>query len=628
MSYLVLARKARPQTFEEVVGQKPVIRTLQNGLKQDRVPHALIFSGVRGVGKTTLARIMAKALNCETGPTPTPCNTCRSCLEITSGASVDLHEIDGASNRGIQEIRELKEKIRYLPSGSRYKIIIIDEVHMLTTEAFNALLKTLEEPPAHVFFVFATTELHKVPVTILSRCQRYELKRIPHRELAAHFQKLADQEGVAVEAAALDLIVRESEGSVRDGLSLLDQVFSYGGDKVTADDVVDVLGLVDRQVIRSLAAALLAGDVGKSLDLLDEIYSFGMDLKRFINDLLGWFRSLVVFRVSKDPAKLLDLPEDDLAVLEATAGEYSIGSLFAFFHLLLESLEKVTYSSRPRLALEMALIRAIQARDVVPVTEILSRLDSLVDGQIEASPAVSKEQKSRSEQEPVAGASVPAVTVEKKEIAKQATVAKGSQFTPLRPPRHKEVDQAAPEEKQDIPVDESPAVKDLPERKVGPAISKEPVVKRGGGSEQEIRKNVRQHWQEFITYVKDRKPWMAHSLQRAATVRVEDSRLLIKYDNSNDCKLLKVKNNLTSLTEFTLDFFQENLRITFQVPDSDACETDQDGGLSPQQERQALANDPLVITAVEIFNGQVGDIRVGPRFRKSLNRHKEQKAKP
>ncbi|MCW5209874.1 DNA polymerase III subunit gamma/tau, partial [Desulfobulbus sp. US1] len=209
MSYLVLARKSRPQIFAQVVGQKPIVRTLQNGLLQNRVPHALIFSGVRGTGKTTLARIMAKAINCEQGPPPEPCNKCRSCKEIMAGSSVDLHEVDGASNRGIQEIRELKENIRFMPTSSKFKIIIIDEVHMLTTEAFNALLKTLEEPPEHVYFMFATTELHKVPVTILSRCQRYELKRVAHAELAAHFASLAQQEGINIDEAALNMVVRE-----------------------------------------------------------------------------------------------------------------------------------------------------------------------------------------------------------------------------------------------------------------------------------------------------------------------------------------------------------------------------------------------------------------------------------
>ena len=322
MSYLVLARKARPRNFSEVVGQKPVVRTLQNALAQDRVAHAMIFSGVRGVGKTTLARIMAKALNCEDRNGAEPCNRCRSCLEINGGSSVDLVEIDGASNRGIQEIRELKENIRFMPTASRFKIIIIDEVHMLTTEAFNALLKTLEEPPRHVFFMFATTELHKVPVTILSRCQRYELKRIDSRELTEHFSALARSENVEIEPAALALIVREAAGSVRDGLSLLDQVFSYCGSKVTAADLTDILGLVSHRVVADIVSALLAGNLDEALGQLDQIYEFGMDVKRFINDLLAWCRALVICRVSRNPERLVDLPEEQMASLKECAARY------------------------------------------------------------------------------------------------------------------------------------------------------------------------------------------------------------------------------------------------------------------------------------------------------------------
>ncbi|MCI5167494.1 MAG: DNA polymerase III subunit gamma/tau [Candidatus Electrothrix sp. GM3_4] len=380
MSYLVLARKSRPQTFAQVVGQKPIVRTLQNGLLQNRVPHALIFSGVRGTGKTTLARIMAKALNCEQGSPSEPCNECRSCKEIMAGNSVDLHEVDGASNRGIQEIRELKENIRFMPTSSKFKIIIIDEVHMLTTEAFNALLKTLEEPPEYVYFMFATTELHKVPVTILSRCQRYELKRIAHAELSAHFASLAQQEGVSIDEAALNMVVREAGGSVRDGLSLLDQVFSYCGESVTGEEVADVLGLVSHEVIADLARALLTKDLGTALNDLDKVYSYGMDIKRFINDLLAWFRSLVVCSVSQQPAALLDFPTDELAFLQEVAAAHSSQALFMMFNLLLEGLEKAAFSSRPRFAVEMTFIRAVQVDDVVPVTDLLTRLDNVLAG--------------------------------------------------------------------------------------------------------------------------------------------------------------------------------------------------------------------------------------------------------
>jgi DNA polymerase-3 subunit gamma/tau len=606
LSYLVLARKSRPQAFAEVVGQQAVVRTLQNALRQNRVPHALIFSGVRGTGKTTLARIMAKALNCEQGPTPEPCNVCRSCMEIKAGSSVDLHEVDGASNRGIQEIRELKENIRFMPTNSRFKIIIIDEVHMLTTEAFNALLKTLEEPPEHVYFMFATTELHKVPVTILSRCQRYELKRVSHKELYDHFASLAAKEGVEIDEAALNMVVREAGGSVRDGLSLLDQVFSYCGDTVTGQEVVEVLGLVSHQVIADLAEALLAGDLASALARLDEVYSYGMNLKRFINELLSWFRGLVVCSVSKQPEQLLDLPADELAVLQKTAAAYSSQSLSFMFHLLMEGLEKAAYSSRPRFGVEMVFIKAVQAGDVVPLTELLGRLDDVLAG-VALPRAVEPSAQRRSARivgelptdgKKEVGGGEPASSVEEKE-------------TEPEPP------------KPEIEHDPVPQVEEIP-LPPEPAIAEPVVEKQEEHEEKKVKpagrkKNVRAHWPEFIEYVRDRIKWMAATLQRASSAQLEEGQLIIVYNDSVDCRILKSKENMIQLTEFAMDFFQESLQIKFKVPDSSACDTDPDSGAAVQKERQALANDPLVLTALEIFNGQVGDIRVGPRFRKPLS---------
>jgi len=582
LSYLVLARKSRPQTFAEVVGQQAVVRTLQNALTQNRVPHALIFSGVRGTGKTTLARIMAKALNCEQRTTPEPCNGCRSCREIMAGGSVDLHEVDGASNRGIQEIRELKENIRFMPTSSRFKIIIIDEVHMLTSEAFNALLKTLEEPPEHVYFMFATTELHKVPVTILSRCQRYELKRVGHAELYDHFASLAAGEGVTIDETALNMVVREAGGSVRDGLSLLDQVFSYCGDTVSGKDVVEVLGLVSQQVISDLARALLAGDLASALTGLDEVYSYGMDLKRFINELLSWFRGLVVCTVTTEPEKLLDLPADELEVLRKTAAEYSRESLLQMFHLLMDGLEKTVFSARPRFAVEMVFIKAVQVGDVVQVGELLSRLDKVM-----------------------AGVSLPR---EERPAA-------------LRPvSARKETKAVAEKKRRELPKNtaaELPAGVGQPEKKE-PVAEREQQQRKKKSPAEVSRKDIRKHWPDFIAYVRDREKWMAGTLQLAASVTLGDGRLTIVYDNPLDCAIFKNREKLIPLTEYAMDFFQENLQVLFKVPDASGCETDPDSAAALQKERQALAGDPQVLTALEIFNGRVGDIRVGPRFRKEL----------
>lgn len=618
MSYLVLARKSRPQSFSEVVGQEPIVRTLQNSLSQGRVPHALIFSGVRGTGKTTLARIMAKALNCENGPTSEPCNQCRSCREVTDGGGVDLQEVDGASNRGIQEIRELKEKIRFMPTSARFKIIIIDEVHMLTVEAFNALLKTLEEPPEHVYFMFATTELHKVPLTILSRCQRYELKRIGHNALSAHFKKLAEQESVIIQQDALDLVVREAGGSVRDGLSLLDQVFSYCGKEVSVDEVVEVLGLVNHRVVSGLASALLTGELAEVYQLLDEVYAHGLDFKRLNNDLLSWFRGLIVCKVSKQPAALLDLPETDIAVLEKMAAGYSIGSLSSVFNLLLEGFEKASFSPQPRLAMELSYIQAVQVKDVVPVSDLISRFDEVLAGsgieELQRRPEV---------------VSIDTPPVPRREAE-----------SPIRAPEIERVEEVVPESplasksKSEISVEQErklPEPEGVPKSSVkSPANNRkeEATVEERPAGKVKNRKAVRHDWDEFIRYVHDRQPWMSTTLQRAASFRHEAENLILRFEDSAECSLLKSTKHCNLLTEFALDFFQENLTIRFEVPDEDRCEVNPDNGMTPQQERQALGSDPLVLTALDVFTGQVGDIRIGPRFRKKMNSTAEQPEQP
>ncbi len=377
MSYLVLARKSRPQDFDQVIGQTPVVKTLKNSITRSRIAHAILFSGVRGVGKTTLARIMSKAINCEQIENGNPCNSCQSCIEITAGSSLDLYEIDGASNRGIQEIRELKEKIRFLPTSSKHKVIIIDEVHMLTTEAFNALLKTLEEPPDHVYFMFATTELHKIPITILSRCQRYELKRVSAEDLTAHFRRLSKEEGLNIDDAALSLIVRESEGSVRDGLSLLDQVFSYGEKDISVEDVIEVLGLVSRDSILSITRGLLEKKSGQALLALQETFSFGVDLKRFTSDLLSAFRALILCKI-EGCQELIDIPPQEFAEFKKLADLHSHSTIHMKLNMLMQGIEEMRYSSQPRLVLENCFFKIIQADEVVPVSKILGRLDSLL----------------------------------------------------------------------------------------------------------------------------------------------------------------------------------------------------------------------------------------------------------
>ena len=622
MSYLVLARKSRPGTFEEVVGQKTIVRTLQNGLASGRVPHGLIFSGIRGTGKTTLARIMAKALNCEQGPTPTPCNSCRSCREIASGSSVDLHEIDGASNRGIQEIRDLKENIRFMPTSARFKIIIIDEVHMLTTEAFNALLKTLEEPPDHVYFMFATTELHKVPVTILSRCQRYELQRVGRKELAAHYTRLAASEGVSIEPKAVELIVGEAAGSVRDGLSLLDQVFSYCGDTVKADEVEEVLGLVGGQLIADLGEALLAADIGLALEFLDQVYDHGMNLKRFGNELLTWFRHLIFFSLHKEPARIIDLPEEDVLRISEVVNRYSLHTIAALFNILLEGVERANYASQPRLAMEMAFIAAVQVGDVEPVTELLTRLDKVIAGAGQDISLAPERKRRKSERAVDSGRDTASRKKIKKTIEKKITAATEESHTPpavVNPPE-KVKDQRKTEEqdREEEPVAAAENTRDQEGKNVDPEGEERPGADKETKRPPCDQKEVRRRWPEFIDYVRERTPWMAATLQKSTTVILENDELIIHYEESADCSLLKNQEHIRPLTEFAVDFFQQPFTLAFKVADDGSCEVDPEGAVSPKVERRTLARDPLVLDALEVFNGRLGDIRVGPRFRKPM----------
>jgi len=388
MSYLVLARKWRPQVFEEVVGQRPITQTLQNAISQNRVAHAFLFTGARGVGKTSTARILAKALNCEQGSRINPCNQCASCQEISSGTSMDVIEIDGASNRGIDEIRELRENVRYTPAKSRYKIYIIDEVHMLTREAFNALLKTLEEPPPHIIFIFATTEPHKIPATILSRCQRYDFKRIPMREILGSLKKIVDEEKVQISQRALLSITQESEGSLRDAQSLLDQVISYGGKEIRDEDIVEVLGLIDRKILNDTIEAIADRNPERCMEMIERVYHYGVDLQHFCRELLQYLRHLILIKVSQHPEGLMELLEEEMEILKKQADKFEFDQLNHLFNLLLKGEEEMAQSTFPRTMLEMTLIRMATFRPLLPIDDILKKLDGLGRPHSEGEPSL------------------------------------------------------------------------------------------------------------------------------------------------------------------------------------------------------------------------------------------------
>ncbi|MGQ9484172.1 MAG: DNA polymerase III subunit gamma/tau [Desulfosoma sp.] len=381
MSYLVLARKWRPQTFEEVVGQPHVTRTLKNAVQSGRIAHAYLFTGARGVGKTSVARILAKALNCETGVTPVPCNRCSNCVEIGQGRAVDVLEIDGASNRGIDSIRELRETVRYRPAKSAYKVYIIDEVHMLTTEAFNALLKTLEEPPAHVVFIFATTEPHKIPATILSRCQRYDFRRIPMEEIHGQLQRIAQQEGLSLSASVLDAVAREADGSMRDAQSLMEQLLALRGDDQEDRELLDLLGIVDRESVLEAAEAVVRRDPAACLDVVERIDRRGMDSRRFCQRLCELFRDLMViaFRSPSGKTPAHDLGEEKER-LQRLVDQTTVEDLFQYFQILVSGEEDIRRSSLPRVTLEMLLLRLACLPRAESLERILERLENCGEG--------------------------------------------------------------------------------------------------------------------------------------------------------------------------------------------------------------------------------------------------------
>jgi DNA polymerase-3 subunit gamma/tau len=385
VSYLVLARKYRPQSFDDLVGQSHVARTLANAIAQNRVAHAFLFTGVRGVGKTTSARLLAKCLNClgadgkATGPTATPCQVCSACKEIAAGTDIDVQEIDGASYNGVDEVRRLQEGLAFRPARDRFKIYIVDEVHMLSNAAWNAFLKTLEEPPPHVKFIFATTEVHKVPVTILSRCQRYDFKLIATQTIAAKLREVLALEKIEAEDAAVAVLAREAAGSMRDAMSLLDQVIAYGGAKLTAEDVARVLGVADRKILHELASALVSGDAASALKVVDRIAQQGFDLGHVAKDILAHLRNLVVAKVCGEGAdrELLDLADEEIADVRSLAAKADADDLQRLFQGFSRSFDEVVRSGQPRTALEMALVRLARRPALLPLDELLSRLGDL-----------------------------------------------------------------------------------------------------------------------------------------------------------------------------------------------------------------------------------------------------------
>ncbi|MEO7299358.1 MAG: DNA polymerase III subunit gamma/tau, partial [Verrucomicrobiota bacterium] len=371
MSYQVIARKYRPQRFADVVGQEHVTQTLSNAITQNRIAHAYLFVGPRGTGKTTIARIFAKALNATGGPNADFSENDPKVQEIAEGRALDVLEIDGASNNGVEQVRELRETCKYAPASSKYKIYIIDEVHMLSTAAFNALLKTLEEPPAHVKFMFATTEAEKILPTILSRCQRFDLRRIPAKLIVEHLGYIAKKENVIIDDPALHAIARGSDGGMRDAESTLDQLISFCGNEIAEADVLSMFGLTAQSQIYSLAKAILAGEVEPALRELNDLAKQGKDLARLLSELLNHFRNLLIFQVSKGDMRILEVSETEGAVLQEQSAELTSDALTRIMEVFTDCEGKLRDAASKKILIEVALLKAIEARNAVSIDSVL-----------------------------------------------------------------------------------------------------------------------------------------------------------------------------------------------------------------------------------------------------------------
>lgn len=596
MSYLVLARKYRPMFFADVMGQQHVTHTLQNAIQQNRIANAYLFSGPRGIGKTTVARLLAKALNCDQGPTINPCNVCSSCLEINESRSLDVFEIDGASNRGIDEVRNLREGLRYSPNPGKYRIYIIDEVHMLTNEAFNALLKTLEEPPTRVLFIFATTESHKVPATILSRCQRFDFKRMPHHAIVEQLQSTCREEGIDIDAESLRMIALKADGSMRDSQSILDQIIAFAGKNITARDVASLLGIIDQELFFRVTDLIQARDVEGSIRLAEYIFAEGFDFGEFLTGLQEHLRNFLVVR-SGGESQLIDGSEEHIARYMAQKEAFAIEDLLRLIKIAADAENLIRRSSSARLHFEVALVKMVRMHGSIQLSDLLQQV-----GEVKKKPRPDGLSQLAARPPTTAGSA--------------AFTPSGAMPTGAPAPLPAAAAPAAPagtNPAANLPADsDSPpprtAAPEPPSGSANPhdALSETPP-EPSAAHQLLTLEQVEAVWPDYLAAVRNQRVALAIFLNEGWPVAVDAGRIEVAFAAGNGFHMDTIEKNRLPLQEILAEVFGVRLRLTCVKVDDDLLQrvrkipapTDKRGEFA-----RLVEENPLVRKIVETFDAE------------------------